>query len=78
MPSGVSTSTHISSSASDQTSGLKKLVTWRVDWPAPRSSTGTASAGPYRGGRFVAQRAVAIATSPPPSAVSVTVVSRPT
>ena len=29
-------------------SGVPKLCTWRLDWPAPRSSTGTCDAARYR------------------------------
>ena len=44
LPPGVSTSQAISASASNA-SGVQKLLTCRLAAPAPRSSTGTASAG---------------------------------
>ena len=55
-----------------------KFVTWRVAGPAPRISTATSSAGPYRGVSRRSQRAVANATSPPDAETIVTVASRGT
>lgn len=45
--------------------GAQKFVTWRVALPAPRTSTGTFSAGPYAGVSVVRARADGIANSPP-------------
>jgi len=45
LPAGVSTSHAINLSHSN-TPGVAKLFTWRLHAPAPRSSTGTFSAGP--------------------------------
>jgi hypothetical protein len=56
--------------------GEQKLLTWRLAWPAPRSSTGTSSAGPYRGSSRRVQRALGMANAPPPRLVTVTVASR--
>src|SRR2546429_9323045 len=47
------------------TPGEQKLLTWRLAWPAPRSSTGTSSAGPYRGTSRRVQRALGVANAPP-------------
>ena len=57
-------------------SGEQKLLTWRLAWPAPRNSTGTFSAGPYRGTSRRVQRALGMANAPPSWLVTVTAASR--
>jgi hypothetical protein len=47
------------------------LFTCRLQLPAPRSSAGTRSAGPYRAGRRVSQRAAGSANLPPASLATI-------
>lgn len=57
----------LSLSAWSHTPGVPKFVTCRVARPAPRTSTGTCSAGPYLGSSRFRHRAVGSATSMPSS-----------
>jgi hypothetical protein len=68
----VITSQAITASASN-TSAVAKLCTWRLHRPAPRSSTGTPAAGPWRTGSRRWARAPQRAKRPPPSLTSVAV-----
>ena len=74
MPPGVSTSTEVSRSVSNA-SGEQKLLTWRVARPLPLISTGTCSAGPYRGGSRCPARAPGSAKRPPAALRTVTAAS---
>lgn len=60
------TSQAISLSAYGKASGVQKLFTWRLATPAPRSSTGTSSAGTYRAVRRRSHRADGSANRPLP------------
>src|SRR3954453_12464877 len=72
LDAGVITSQAMSLSVSNA-AGVAKLFTWRLLEPAPRSSTGTPDAGPYRNGRRRAALAPGSAITAASSLVSVTV-----
>ncbi len=71
MPAGVITSQASSRSASNA-SAVQKLLTWREQFPAPRSSIATSAAGRYRNGRSLAATAPGSANRPPAALAIVT------
>ena len=77
LPAGVRTSTAIRRSAANA-SGAQKLLTWRLAWPAPRSSTGTSGAATWRASRRRSAREEGRANRPPSCEVTSTRASRGT
>jgi hypothetical protein len=77
LPAGVSTSTAISLSHS-KTPAAAKLLTCRLHEPAPRLSTGTSAAAPYRKGSRREHTAEGRANRPPSVEVIVIDASRGT